>query len=307
MPSNSNDQNNKIRRNFYYYDFRLLKKDQDGNCKEAEDNEKAIYSAFVKIEDNNADSIIKYGSDERLYIIPDLVKRDEPIRFRFVLGRTEGLPMVEQEGILTDLSEHIDSDFALAEITHCVLFPNTGILSAEYNYTGARVTALKEYFPAIDKNVDDVYCAARFQSDVLEQLEKNKRFSLFQLSVKNTSAIKKYIIENKPAILLPFTKINDTDTFEVTIKRRKGKSKDGFVSPMTFDEASELIDTCYEDINKFKVSQGSLSSDAVDLLKQRVVCRTYVNLTGNKMVDSECAYRKMINFYNEKFGRNFKR
>ena len=297
--------NDSILRSFYYYDIMPLRKNGDGKYEEEKDQQGILYSAFERVNTmfNNKEQeklIISLDNGERVYIIPDEVSNGNPIKFRLVLVRIDGLPLVEQEGKLISLTDFIENDFGLAEIVHCVIFPKYGILGAEYNISGARVTCLKEYLPKIVQDIEYLYCVPHLRQDVFQQLVDNEGLSLFQLEIKNTPETKKYIYDSRSVFLAPFTKIPDNDTYEVTIKRRKGKAKKGFQNPMSSNEMKALIENCGDDIKTFKISQGAVRRDAIDLLGQKVVHKTDVTRTANKHVDSSDAYRIIVEYFNDK-------
>ena len=294
-----------ILRSFYYYDIKALKKDSDGKLVEEENQQECFYNVFENInalfvnkEYEKLTIGIKNG--DRIHVIPDEVKQGSPIKFRLVLVRTEALPLVEQGGELASLTDYINDEFGLAEITHCVIFPRFGIMGVEYNYSGARATALKEYLPKVVQDIEYLYCVPHLNLDVFKQLVEEKGLTLFQLEVKNTPVMKKYIAESQSVFRLLFSGFCESDTYEVTLKRRVGKNKKGFKSPMSVDDMKDLILNCDEDINKFKISQGSIQKDAIDLLGQKVVYKTDVIRTANKHVDSNDAYRILTDYFNEK-------
>ena len=298
-----------ILRSFYYYDIKALKKDSEGKLVDEDDQQECLYKAFEHINELFANKeynklTISVKNGDRVHVIPDEVKRGSPIKFRLVLVRTDALPLVEQDGKLTSLTDYIDNEFGLAEITHCVVFPRFGIMGAEYNYSGARATALKEYLPKIVQDIEYLYCVPHLNQDVFEQLIEEKGLTLFQLEVKNTPVMKNYIAESQSAFRLLFTGFPESDTYEVILKRREGKNKKGFKSPMSTEDMKDFIRNCDDDIKKFKVSQGLIQRDAIDLLGQKVVCKTDVIRTANKHVDSNDAYRILTDYFNEKVKRN---
>lgn len=294
-----------ILRSFYYYDIKTLKKDSEGKLVDEDDQQECLYKAFEHINELFANKeydklTISAKNGDRVHVIPDEVKRGSPIKFRLVLVRMDALPLVEQDGKLASLTDYINDEFGLAEITHCVVFPRFGIMGAEYNYSGARATAMKEYLPKVVQDIEYLYCVPHLNQDVFKQLVKEKGLTLFQLEVKNTAGMKRYIAESQSAFRLLFSGFPESDTYEVILKRRAGKNKKGFKSPMSTDDMKDFIRNCDDDINKFKVSQGLIQRDAIDLLGQKVVCKTDVIRTANKHVDSNDAYRILTDYFNEK-------
>lgn len=294
-----------ILRSFYYYDIKSLKKNSDEKLVVEDDQLERFYQAFEYISALFSNKeyeklTLNTKNGDRIYVIPDEVKRGSPIKFRLVLVRMDALPLVQQGGELASLTDYISDEFGLAEITHCVLFPDDGILGAEYNHSGARATAIKEYLPSAVQDIEYIYCVPHLNQDIFKQLVEEKELTLFQLEIKNTPAMKTYIADSQSAFKLLFAGFPDSDTYEITIKRRTGKKKKGFMSPMSTDEMRDFIRNCDDDINKFRVSQGAIQRDAIDLLGQKVVCKTEVIRTANKHVDRNDAYRIIITFFNEK-------
>ena len=291
-----------IPRSFYYHDIHALKKNSEEKFVEEDDQKDLFYRAFEKLESLYAEKAIEELSvqienGDKIYVIPDLVERGNPICFRLILVRTNGFPLVEQEGALNSLTEFIPDEFGLAEITHCVIFPEYGLLGIEYNTSGARVNAIKEYLPRVDCGIKYIYCTPHLKDNVLEKIEDNE-LSLFQLKVKNTPHMRKYIMDSDFTFLLPIHKMPEGSTYEVAMKHTKRKDRDGFKSPMNKDEIGQFITDCGEDIQKFKISVGSIQGDTVDLLKQKVVYKTGAVRTENKSIDSKAAYKLMISYFN---------
>lgn len=295
-----------ISRNFYFYDLAIMYKDQSGNYQRVQDGSNKFYDAFSRIRDTientNSNSpaqkslILNVGNGETIHALPEPVVLGQPISFRLVLDRTEGLPLIEQEGAFSSLHDHIENDFALAEITHCVIFPDTGIMGAEFNFSGARATSIKYYLPYVISDIDYVYCTVHLEKDVFDRLESGKPLSLFDLAIRNTPEVRTYLMNQTSFLKLPFTNISDVDIFEIVLKRKRGGK--GFHMPLNFDEARDLISTCGDDVQRFKISQGAIHRDEIDLLRQRVVFRKSVIRQDDNTVDSQDAFRIIIDLYN---------
>lgn len=293
-----------VQRSFYYYDIYTLEKKNEKFVQQ-DDQEERFYKAFEELESLYVKKELEklsvpIDNGDRLYIIPDEIERGKPIQYRLVLVRTNGFPLVEQNGALNSLTDFIQNDFGLAEITHCVIFPDSGILGSEYNHAGARATAIKEYLPRVTQEIEYIYCTPHLRDDILKKIEEVDELSLFQLKVKNTPEMKKYIMGCQSAFFLPFVGMPESSTYEVTMKRGAGKSRKGFKSPMSKKEIEDFISNCGDDINVFKISVGDIQKDAVDLIRQKVVYRSAVIRTANKSIDSQYAYNIIINYFNNK-------
>ena len=294
--------NETIPRSFYYYDIKPFKKDDSENLVEIKDSEDVFYNTFERIDEllrkNDLDNVsINLNSGDTIFVIPDEIERGAPIKFRIVLVRKNGFPLVEKEGALRSLTAFIDDDFGLAEITHCVIFPDCGILGAEYNHSGARATAIKQYLPRVSIEIAYMYCTPHIQKDMLKYIIDNKELSLFQLEVKNTLAMKEYIANNTSIFLLPFLGIPSVGKYEIVLKQEKKNKR--FESPMKKDEMKQFIESCRDDIVSFKVSQEECMKDAVNLLGQKVVHKTGVLRTKNKSIDKKAAYKIIVDYFND--------
>lgn len=297
------NKNGKVTRNFYYYDLLLVKSGQN----EREDSTAMCYEVFKYIADlrekieygtENAEKLeVPIDNGDKVYIIVDKVEAKQPIEFRLVLCRSDALPYVEKNGLLDFLTNYLPQNFSLAEITHCVVFPEYNIMGAEFNFSGARATSIKAYLPRIFGKIEYVHCINRLNSKVLDRLRKGEGFSLFQLSVKNNSEAMRKIIESKSIFTLPFVNIPEVDTFEITLKRRKGMKSPGFESPIPVDTLDNFIKECRDDIKYFKISQGSIQNDAIDLLHDKLVKTSSITKTVNKTIDSKEAYHEIKTFF----------
>lgn len=297
----------KIPRSFYYYDLALYDYDKDGNLHKIKKYVEMYYDAFdyiaelrKKIEKNKEESSkLEVATDggDRVYIIVDKVEVGKPIEFRLVLCRSDALPYVESNGLLDFLTKYLPKDFSLAEITHCVIFPEHNIMGAEFNFSGARATSIKVYLPKVFDKIGYVYCANKLNSKTVDRLRKNEGFSLFQMGIKNDSDAMQYLMESKSIFSLPFAKIPDVDTFEIVLKRRKSKKNGGFESPIPIDVMDEFIRKYRDDIKSFKVSQGAIQSDAIDLLHDKLVKVSAVTKTVNRTIDSKQAYHEIKTFF----------
>lgn len=296
-----------VKRNFYYYNIKPMTHNSDGKWVDVSDSSTLFYEAFEKILElcnkiktgeelpNKLERTVENG--DKLYILVDKVVRNEPIEFKLVLCRTDALPYVENQGLLEFLTKYLPQNFSLAEITHCVIFPQYNILGAEFNFSGARVASIKEYLPTVCEKIEYVYCTPRLNDTVLQKLRKNEDLSLFRMVLKNNSEAMKEMMEQRSIFRLPFAGIEEVETFEIVFKSRKGKRAKGFKSPIPLDQMDDFIKRNRDDLKTFVVSQKSVQSDAVDLLHDKFVCRADVTKTANKMIDSRSAYYIIETFF----------
>lgn len=296
----------KILRNFYYYDIFLMKHIND-RLINIDNQEEIFFEIFNYIKDKQEkiekkilkpDEItVSIDNGDKIYILVDKIKNGSPIEFRLILCRADALPLVENNGLLGFLTDYLPKNFTLAEITHCVIFPQYNIMGAEYNFSGARPTAIKPYLPKLYHGIDYVYCNNKLDGNVFNKLKYGETLSLFTLSIKNDSAAMTHLMNEISLFRLPFTNISSVDVFEISLKRRKSKTHDGFNSPIPLEDMDKFIREYREDIKSFKISQGSIQKDKIDLLYDKLVKTSEITRTINKTVDSGEAYKIIKDFF----------
>ena len=307
----------KVSRNIYYYDVAAITGDENG--KTVKNQAGIIRNAFKYIRKINElvsnctdkdlrketlqQIVYKTIKDDNIYFIVDEIEDAKPIKFRMVLCRLGALPYIEKNGQLTNITSEVKGDFTVAEITHCVMFPEAGIMGAEFNFNGARPSTIVSYIPKVYTEIPVISCHGKLRNDAFERLAEDKDFSLFELAVKNTENMRVVLRDQMGLIGAFFNTIPDIDVYEIRMKRRKGKRKAGFQPPATLQEIQSIVNEHHEDIEKFKVSQG-VYADSVDLLKDKMVCTQEFVITENKAIDSDNMYNVIMNFYNEVISKN---
>jgi len=302
-----------IERKIYYYDV-VVKITDETNTLVTPPNQKTLFiNSFNYI--NNIYKQIEGETDERtirillsklkyetetgdiIYIIVDDIDEASGIKFRIVLCRTNALPFIEKSGKLTRITTEVNGDFNIAEITHCILFPDKGIMGAEFNFSGARPSTIIHYLPQVVRSIGQITCTGKIRSDIFERLADGITFSLFEIAVKNTQRIKTILRNNMGIIGAFFNETPDIDTYQVTIKRRKTSKKRGFEPPLSIDEMKTIVMNNREEIDYFRVSQGTYK-DAIDLLSDKLVCTKEFILTIDKTIDTQEMYTEIFIFYN---------
>lgn len=234
---------------------------------------------------------------DKIYILVDNIDKDSGIiRFRIILCRLDALPYIEQGGQLTNIGSVIEGDFNIAEITHCVLFTKYGVMGAEFNFNGARPSAISFYLPNFNQKIAHFSCKGKMRKDAFEKLIDKGEYSLFELGVKNSPEMRR-ILRDDMGMIQAFTQdIPDIDIYEVVLKRRKTKKKKGFQLPIEIEKMKDFVDNNREQIQKFRVSQGTYK-DSIDLLSDKLVCKSEFVLTENRSIDSESIYGLTENYF----------
>lgn len=302
---------NKIKRNIYYYD--VVAFENNNGITRIKNQSDAIIKCFEAIDQLNKNleketdqlkrmqllqsleqSTIK--GDKLYFLVDNIDKESEIIRFRIILCRLDALPFIEQSGQLTNIVSIIDGDFNIAEITHCVMFAKYGVMGAEFNFNGARPGAIANYLPKFDPQMIHFSCTGKMSKDAFERVIDDKECSLFELGVKNSPEMRR-ILRDDMGIVQAFTQdIPEIDTYEIVLKRRITKKRKGFMLPVKVERIKEFVSNNIEQIEKFKVSQGTYK-DSIDLLSDKIVCKSEFILTENRSIDSKSIYNVTENYF----------
>lgn len=118
--------------------------------------------------------------DARLCCWVDSANPRQHVRFGYI--RRFGLPLVEQQGTLTDLS--IPTNSGLAEVTHIVVFDNN-IIGADFNFYGPRISGFARYLRARGNRwYPDVTFEPLMRRDVTVELDRLRDITLFHLKIR---------------------------------------------------------------------------------------------------------------------------
>lgn len=299
-----------VTRNFYYYDLSLF--DIIGNDVKPVNNQQEKFIEIFKYVKNEVGKIststnksekkkiLKNISAETedgdlIYVIVDDLTK-EAIKFRIVLCRNNALPLVESNGELCFLTDYLPNGFSLAEITHCVIFPEDGVMGAEYNYAGARPSVISDYVVRALKKADFALCRPKIKFDTFNQVIDGKPLGYFELSVKNTREMRA-ALRRQNGLLAGITRnVPEVDQYEICLVRRITKTKGGFESLLTRDEMQDFILNNRDDIKKFRIGYGA-KKDAIDLLNDKMVCKKEMVKTDKRTINSKDAYSTIVQFY----------
>lgn len=304
-----------IERGIHYYDvlFQRVGTDKEEAFVSYNNQEQKALSIFEKFQkineqiakEKNKDKRlellekIEYNTEngDKLYVeVDDIDKKKKYINFRLVLCRPDAFPYIEQEGKLKNIAKIVGGDFNLAEVTHCVLFYEKGIMGGEYNFNGARPTGISAYATAKSDEIDRCECTPKMNKDVFKKIIDGKDYSLFQLKVKNTPTMRVLLRDQMGLIGSTMNEINELDSYEIILRRRTGKKKAGFAPLMRKEELKNFVQHNSEDIEKFKINQG-IYDNPVNLLKDRMVTKREFIITKDKTIDSKSMYDAIQNYY----------
>lgn len=290
-----------VQRSLYYYDLYALRKNEKTN--EFKRSYRIIKDFLVELKQKQQDAkdyseFLKHGRNgDSIFVIIDTIEKNY-IEFRIVLCRNDALPFIEKDGKLESLGDYIDSDQSIAEITHCVYFPEYGIMGAEYNFSGSRPTAIADYLYQCEAPADIFTCRPKLNFDAYSKIIEGEEFSLFDFAVKSDSDAYNKMLSKKTVFKAIRSEIPDTDVIEVVLRKRKTKKNKfaGFSSPFSMSETKELLENYRDDIKRFNVSQGAIS-DKIDLLSDKFVNKVTMVRTTNRTIDSKEMYKEIRKFF----------
>ena len=228
---------NTVKRSLYYYDLMWNVLDETRGIYKCVKNKNVKFENFLKKfhlqkgEKLDGKYIILTEKGDNTFIITDYID-DKHIDFRIVLSKNNALPLVETGGSLKELEEYIGKTQNIAEITHCVFFRDTGILGAEFNFSGARVSVLNWYLPKVlfkdgdDKNLYEVKFISKINDDAYMKLDSKKGLTLFDMSFRPDSDAYREILSNKSIFSGAVQSVPDAEVIEITVKKRKKNKKD---------------------------------------------------------------------------------
>lgn len=304
-----------IERSIHYFDIVLQRLGQDDeesfvNYKNQSQKMLVVFEYFKELNDKlkketkrdeRIDILEKmeYTTEkgDKLYVEVDVIDKSKKyIEFRLVLCRPDAFPYIEKEGKLENIVGLVKGDFNIAEITHCVMFYEEGIMGAEFNFNGARPSSIAAYVNVKCNKVDKLVCTPKLRGDTFKRISDDSGYSLFQLKVKNTPDMKVFLRDRMGFIGSTIDTIDELDSYEIILRRRIGKRKLGFPALMQKKELKEFVDKNIEDIEKFEINQG-IYKDPINLLTDKMITRKDFVMTKKKTIDSDSMYEAIINFY----------
>lgn len=219
------------------------------------------------------------------------------IDFRIVLSRRDIIPFVEKNGKLESLTNYIGKNQNIAEITHGVYFKGYGVFGIEYNFNGARSSAIPQYFMEQSSVIEYMQLSNILNMDAYLKLNTKKDYSLFDMTIRNNSILHNKLME-RTSIFTVNEKFDEVETYEVILRKRKTKKNGykGFNLPMSYDLLEEILTENREDIEKFRVSQDKMSKN-IDLLSDKFVNKVTFVKEKNRAIDSKNMYGNISSYF----------
>lgn len=305
----------KIERSIHYFDIDLQSIGNSGEDSFVSYKNQAarMLSVFKSFQEYNNKLKIEKDKKERLQLLEEMEyitengdklyvevdgidEKEKTIRFRLVLCRPDAFPYIEQEGRLESIVGLVKGDFNIAEITHCVIFYEKCVMGAEFNFNGARPSAIAAYVNFKCNQVERMLCTPKLRGDTFKRIFDDRGYSLFQLKVKNTPDMKVFLRDKMGLIGSTINEIEELDTYEITLRRRVGKKKLGFPGFMNKKEMKDFVEENVEDIEKFQINQG-VYNDPINLLSDKMVTKKEFIITEKKTIDSDSMYEAIKNYY----------
>lgn len=292
----------KVSRKIYYYDIECFNVNNDSrNLEEIANPQRILKETFENYKEiyENIETRHKLSYEQmngnKLFIIVDEINSDR-VNFRAVLSRIDLLPFVEKDGNLEKLSNYIDDDQNIAELTHCILYLQTNILGIEMNHSGAKANAIINYINH-KSNIDFIECTIKLEKDQYKKLIEDKKFTLFKIALKANSKAMDDILSKKTV----FTNMRSygVDTLELQLKCKHTKNNtEGMDIPLSIDEMKKLSSDYVEDLETLKVSQGRIVNDCIDLLADKLVSVTEYYSSEERSIISAKVYDSINKSYN---------
>lgn len=290
-----------VTRSIYYYDLYewRRKNNKDAYIYSSKLIMKLLKDIYDKqrTADTYKEFLQSHNSGSDYFIVVDSYE-EKLIKFRIVMCRKDALPFVEQDGKLEMLDQYLGANQNIAEITHCIYYPDTKIMGAEYNASGARATSVGNYLKAYNSDECFITCRAKYNYEAYNKIIAGEELSLFDFEVKTNSAAYTNVLANKSIFQVFQHNYPESDTFEVVLRKKKTKKNKftGFASPLDMTEIKDLLQMYKEDIKKFKISQGK-GSEKIDLLSDKFMSKVSVVRTSQRIIDSKDIYDKIDAYY----------
>lgn len=311
-----------VKRKIYYYDVEIKgivegnkkhNKEATVDFKDITEKTNTIKTLFNKIKKSNdaynseknnkrkqqlfKDMCISITGSTYLCIMIDQMD-DDQIRFRILQTKDNALPYIEANGEISKLTDILKYDFNMVEVTHCILFLKSQILGAEFNFYGARPSAIATYINMKNKGLF-MRCVSKIKNEFYQNMVEDGEYTLLEIAVRNNATMKRYLIDHAGIIGRYFDDINDSGTIQIKMNRKKNQRNEGFKIPWKDgDELRDFVLFNKEDIKKFKLRKAE-ETDPVDVLNDKLVHTVTGIETINRVVDSNSMYMQIEGFYNE--------
>jgi hypothetical protein len=228
--------------------------------------------------------------------------RGEFVRMTIGVVRRSGLPSLEALGDVTPLE--LAEEQGLLEQTHVVFFPD-GVVGAEFNFYGPRVSRLATYIADKCADVPLIRFDMLLNQDAEEQLANLEDIRLVELRLRRSDiALLEDADEDLAAALEATAERVDAPVVDITLRPEPHSRRP--LGQGAFDLVRRLVGepTTRERFEKFQVrglDNRTEKPEAFDLLQDRLMStrRVIRQDTRYRAVNSDDMYREIESAYRE--------
>lgn len=234
-----------------------------------------------------------YDQDDNSYCVW-IDRAEPPARLRFAVIRRDGLPFVEERGLLTALE--IPAAAGLVEQIHVQVFPNN-IVGCDFNFYGPRLPRLRNYLRERGgPDRQEVAFEALARRDVLEILNHFDGIRVLDFRVRKADIdLIAQADRNLAEALRAQARLGDAEEFEVVLRPRP-YSRDADLGARAFQLVKKLArrGDITEAARVFRV-EGRIDgapSQTLNVLDERLVSEQPIaKIPGRgRALDSDSAY-----------------
>lgn len=308
----------KLSRNVYFYEVGLSKYEQESNNTYVETNNfsedmKNLFSGLEELDcdkQNLENSLYeKKASGTYDFVIIDKID-EHYIYGKLINSDDSGLTYFEENGVIKPLSEKLDNNISIAEISHFCINLDTKIMAFEYNAKCSHASSLSNYLYKKWKQLFRISFMNLQNKETLRRFNKIKRIAKFEfkassklLELNNISSSNKLFLalnatyglsNNSSEIgqLITLKMQNQTLT-----KKQKKEGKTPYFDAQQLKNDISDITNLTEDTKEFKLDIVGLSE-----LNEKIRVNYFKDLiTSNISLDSdlssEAFYKKLTECY----------
>lgn len=176
----------------------------------------------------DGDNIYTDYFDENKRVYVDVISTDaDQIKAKISYYRSTDFPRVARNGTRESYDLNLQPDEGLADTSHLIYFPTSGVIAIEFNFNAPRVTALAYHLKAKTAVPPELSLAPITRPSVMEELDrlrtiKSVSVSAYRGSIEEVQHFDKNIYES----LNNASKLGGTESVEIVIQAgRKRESR----------------------------------------------------------------------------------